>query len=110
MVEPLNLLRVRAGCELLEASDYPNTPSGKSLLRQAIVNEYVLECGIENSCEWYAMVRLKDEHGVRFAQYFNTYYSEEVENAMCLLIPDADIVANKGLVIQNPFAPTQLIQ
>ena len=39
-----------------------------------------------------------------------TYYTEEVENAMCLLIPDVDIVANKGLVIQNPFAPTQLIQ
>ncbi len=110
VIEPLNTLRARAGCELLVAADYPNTPTGKSLLRKAIVNEYVLECGIENSCEWYAMVRLKDEHGNRFVQYFNIYYTEEVENAMCLLIPDVDIVANKGIVIQNPFAPTQLIQ
>ncbi len=93
---PLNYLRIRSGNTALIAASFPDKPS----LLAAIVNEYVLELGVENASEWFAMVRIKDAGGTRLVAKFNTFYQNEAQ--LCLPIPNDDILTNKGILVQNP--------
>ncbi|MBE9601927.1 RagB/SusD family nutrient uptake outer membrane protein [Pedobacter sp. MC2016-24] len=96
VLAPLNFLRTRSGNTLLNASDYVS----KARQFEAIVNEYVLELGVENASEWFAMARLKDEAGNRFVARFNPSFLSDWQ--LCLPIPQDEVAANKGVVIQNP--------
>jgi hypothetical protein len=101
VLAPLNILRTRSGNTVLVPADYPDTPDGKALLMESILNEYVLELGVENSSEWFAMVRIKDVGGVRLIGKFNSYFSDDAQ--ICLPFPADEIALNKGLVVQNPI-------
>lgn len=97
VLAPLNYLRQRSGNELLNAANFTT----KQALLEAVVNEYVLELGVENASEWFAMVRNKDAGGARLVAKFNTYFQNDAQ--LCLPLPNDDIVTNKGILIQNPI-------
>ncbi|MBL1411439.1 RagB/SusD family nutrient uptake outer membrane protein [Sphingobacterium sp. C459-1T] len=96
----LNIFRERSGNVLYVESQFAGV-DGRHTLREALVNEYVLELGVENASEFLAMVRNKDQGGSRMIGRFNIHFSTDA--SLALPIPHDEVVLNKGAVIQNPL-------
>lgn len=98
VVDIINVFRARSGNGLLKEEDLMGD---RGMLREHLVYEYVLELGVENGCEYHALVRNRGVDGQRMIQRFNINYISDMQ--LALAIPHDETERDNGTVVQNPL-------
>src|SRR5690606_7090450 len=98
VIDIINIFRERSNNTLLDASVINGD---RGLLREKVVEEYVLELGLENGCEYFAMIRNRGVDGHRMLQVFNYKYMDDMH--LAFPIPHEEAARDGGAVVQNPI-------
>lgn len=95
VADVLNVLRLRSGNTLFEASDYPD----KEALMKEIFDENLREIGMENGALYYLAIRMRVGNQ-RMLKSLNDNYSKD--DQLCFPIPRAELEHNVS-VEQKPL-------
>lgn len=98
VIDIINIFRARSENDLLTEAEISGN---RDLLREKLVEEYVLELGLENGCEYFAMVRNRGLDGHRILRKFNYNYVDDMQ--LAYPIPHDESARDDGAVVQNPL-------
>lgn len=95
VLNPMNVLRERAGMPLFQESDFAD----RKFLEEKLFDELLMEIVADNGSEFFAAVRFRNSSGERMIQMFNpTFVSDD---QLAFPIPDDELFFNSAMT-PNP--------